>query len=780
MMRDRIYASRDVILSNFFNDLQPIALQVCKGRRWKRRRELRETRNSGSGAGGVLVPEAKIGFGRGEARGGWARWQRGLFFLGLTAALAILSSCGSSNSSVTPTITVSCTPTDVTVLSTSQCTATVLNESSTLVNWSVSSSSSGGATAIGSITAGGLYTAPATVPTNNVVTVTATSQVSSTLTATQSLTLEPATQISAVTCLDPNTNVASSVVSSGNQLACTATASTGATVAVNWSVTNANSLGGNVGTVSVQGIYTAPLVPPPGSAVTITATSQSLSTITMSVNATVVFGNNVLSGPYAFSTTGRLTNSSFWARVGSFTTGGGALTGIEDTNQGGSPNTVTTQRTFSGSYSIGPDGRGTMQFCEGTSSSCPIGSPAATAFFRIAVVSPAQAELIEFSNPTTSSAAITAGGEMLSQDSAIFTARDGALSGVYSFNFSGVSTSATDESAVGEFAANGFGTINAGSTSAPLAPGEMDINPGGTTTLASTSYSISSNGRGTVTLGGLTFSFYPVSASRSKFIEIDSAVSPSTTPASILAGDAYIQQNSASCAWGLTSLSGATVLETTGSSSGVVVQDLGSFTASNGNISAASLDQNSGGAVTLATTTGAQTGSYTMNPCGRGTMTIGSHSYVFYIISSSNAVLQEITSGVVGYGMLAPSQGGPLADSTFTGSYAFRLGGTDAAGTAGSREDLVGQVTSNGSGAGIAGTVDLNVGATQTGLAINNGGFLPNPSGTLRATMSFPIASSPSVTRTFAVYMVSPKIFYFLDIDSAPAGTALGVINNQF
>ena len=711
------------------------------------------------------MPEAKIDFGRAAVEIGGVRWQSALFFLGLTAALAILSSCGSSNSTVAPTITVSCTPTDVTVLGTSQCTATVLNESSTLVNWSISPSGSG------TINAGGLYTAPSTVPTNNVVTVTATSQVSSTLTATQNLTLEPATQIAAVTCLDPNTNIASSTVSSGNQLACSATASTGATVAVNWAVANAGKLGGNVGTISVQGIYTAPLVPPPGSMVTITATSQALSSITMSVNATVVFGNNVLSGPYAFSTSGRLTNKFFWARVGSFSTGGGALSGIEDTNQGGSPNTVTTQRTFTGSYSIGPDGRGTMQFCEGSAASCPAGSTAATAFFRIAVVSPTQAQLIEFSNPSTSSTAITAGGEMLSQDSSIFSLRDQALSGVYSFNFAGVSSSGADESAVGEFSSNGFGTINAGGASAP---GEMDLNPGGNSTLASTSYAINSNGRGTITLGGLTFSFYPVSSSRSKFIEIDAANS-------ILAGDAYIQQTSTNCTWGPTSLSGPSVFETTGVSSGVVVQDVGDFTASNGNISAASLDQNSGGTVTLATTTGPLTGSYAIDPCGRGTLSIGSHSYVFYIISSSNAVLQEVTSGVVGYGMLVPAQGGPLSDSTLTGSYAFRLGGTDAAGANGAREDLVGQVTSNGSGAGIAGTVDINdFGATQANLAITNGGSLPNPSNSLRATVSFPIASSPSVTRTFAVYMVSPTLFYFLDLDSAPAGTALGVINNQF
>jgi hypothetical protein len=231
-------------------------------------------------------------------------------------------------------------------------------------------------------------------------------------------------------------------------------------------------------------------------------------------------------------------------------------------------------------------------------------------------------------------------------------------------------------------------------------------------------------------------------------------------------------------------LNGSTVLETTGVEtntsppSGIVVQDLANFTASNGSVEAGwSLDQNDGGVYTPPTST--SSGSYTMDACGRGTLTLGSHSYVFYIISPSDAVLQEVTSGVVGHGFLVPSQGGPFVDATLTGSYAFRIGGTDAAGTAGQREDFVGQFASSGSGTGLAGTLDLNdFGATQTGLAISNGTYT-TPIG-LRSTMSLPIATSPSTVRNLVLYMVSPTLFYVLDADPAPSGTALGVIQNQF
>ena len=728
-------------------------------------------------------------------------WERLLFLCALIAVPAIVSSCGSNTSTTTaPTITASCSPTQVTVLGTSTCTALVIGESSTFVNWSVSGTGNGTIN-----TTSGIYTAPATVPTNNVVTITATSQVQSTLTTTTTVNIQKPTAINTVICADPTTNQSAPTVSSGNQLDCAATTSTGAPVPVNWSVANATNpaITLNTGSISSQGVYTAPLVPPPGQSVSITATSQALATETMSVTATVVFGNKVLSGPYVFSTSGRLPNSNaFWSRVGTFSAGGGTLSGIEDTNQGGSPNTVNNSanntsppspRIFTGSYSIGTDGRGMMQFCEDTNSPCPMGL-SATAYFRIAVFSQAQcpplpaqcppqpAQMIEFSSPATSSATTTAGGEMLPQDQLVFPA-NGNLSGTYSFNFFGVSTSATEQSSVGEFKADGFGNISAG-TASPPAPGEVDINAGGVLSqlpLAGTSYSIKSNGRGIVTLNGLTFSFYPVSASRAKFIEIDSPASPITAPDSILLGDAYKQQTSSNCGWGLNALNGPTVLETSGASSGIVIADLGSFTALNdgttGTAGSASIDENNGG--TVSSVLGTLSGNYTMDACGKGVLGIGSHSYVFYPISPSDTVLQETTSGLVAHGYLLPSQGGPFANATFSGGYAFRLGGTNAPGAAGLREDFLGQLTADGKGNVTAGSLDLNdFGATQPGVAITSGTYVPTPTVSIRGTMALPLSTTPATTRNLVLYMVSPTIFYALDTDTT--GPAIGAIYNQF
>jgi hypothetical protein len=284
-----------------------------------------------------------------------------------------------------------------------------------------------------------------------------------------------------------------------------------------------------------------------------------------------------------------------------------------------------------------------------------------------------------------------------------------------------------------------------------------------------------------VTLNGLNFSFYPISSSRAKFIEIDPTVPPATS-ASILLGDAYVQQTSSTCGWALNALNGVAAYETSGTSSAGVIGDLGSFTATNngatGTLSLASIDENNAG--TVASTVGTLTGGYALEACGRGTMTVGTHSYVFYMIASSNAVVQEITSGVTAHGILLSSQGGPFVDTTLTGSYAFRLGGTNAAGTAGNREDFVGQFTSAGTGTGITGTLDLNnFGTTQSAIPIVGGSY-PPPAGGIRETLALPLTTTPASTRNLVFYMVSPTLFFALDTDAAPSGTAIGVINNQF
>jgi hypothetical protein len=705
------------------------------------------------------------------------RWQGLLPVLALLPALLVLNSCGGGSTSTptpTPTITVSCDKTSVIVNGTSLCTATITNLSSTLYDLEAGGVKNGNSM-FGTFDASHLYTAPSTVPTpNNIVTITAVAQAQSTLTATTTITILPATAISAINC-SGSTTALGLTVTSGMGLACTAADSSGHPISVFWQVNTITGGNATIGTIGAQGNYLAPLIPPAGGTVTITAVSQAVSTNTMSLTVNVTFGNAVLQGPFVFSTSGRvISGNGFFARAGSLNMGGdGTLIGtIEDyvSQTGGAK-----QLTFTGIYSIGPDGRGTMQFCENISTAC---TPTATkqAFFRIAVVSPQQAQIIEFSQPNTSAALEVGSGEMDKQDASVFGS--GGLAGAYSFNFSGLSSAATPQSEVGEFSANGHGTISAGG---PTTPGRIDINNGGPTTLAASTYTFSGNGQGTAKIitsaGTSSFSFYAVSSSRAKFIETDASA--------ILVGDAFAQQTS-SCNWGNNALNGAIVFETAGTKSGAGITDLVSFTADgNGVVTAALIDQNSGG--TVSGPGSPLGGSYSIDACGRGTLNIPAtsptHSYVFYMTSVGNALIQEITYGVVAHGTMVPPQAGPFTAASLSGSYALQLAGTNATSTTmGNEEDLAGQLTSSGattsqSGTITAGSVDINnsasnLGATQT-VSPEAGTYTVATSGN-RATMTL---TSP---QNLVLYIVSPPQAFAMVGNDNTGIVAIGSLFKQF
>jgi len=144
-----------------------------------------------------------------------------------------------ANVTVTPAVTVTVSPGTVTlgVGQTQQFTATVTGTTNTAVTWSVSP-------AVGSVSSGGLYTAPATLGSPQTVTVTATSVADTSKTATASVTIVPPIQVT----VSPST--ASLTPSQTQQFTATVTGTTN--TAVTWSVSPA------VGTISSGGLYTAP------------------------------------------------------------------------------------------------------------------------------------------------------------------------------------------------------------------------------------------------------------------------------------------------------------------------------------------------------------------------------------------------------------------------------------------------------------------------------------------------------------------------------------------
>ncbi len=135
--------------------------------------------------------------------------------------------------------------------------ATVSGNANTAVTWSVA-----GGAANGSVTAAGLYSAPAVLPNPATVTLLATSQANALVSAAATITLVPPPVLVAV-------SPATATLQIGGTKQFSAKVSNAANTAVTWSV-----LGGAAnGTISPAGVYITPATLPAASNVTIRATS---------------------------------------------------------------------------------------------------------------------------------------------------------------------------------------------------------------------------------------------------------------------------------------------------------------------------------------------------------------------------------------------------------------------------------------------------------------------------------------------------------------------------
>lgn len=143
--------------------------------------------------------------------------------------------------------------------------ATVTGTANTAVTWSVNGVV-GGSTTGGTISAAGVYTAPATITSSSTVTIRATSAATPTTFGQATVTLAyPAVAVA----LSP----ATATVQIGNSQTFTPTVTGNANTAVNWSVNGAPGGSSAVGTINAAGLYTAPAALPVTPTVTVRATS---------------------------------------------------------------------------------------------------------------------------------------------------------------------------------------------------------------------------------------------------------------------------------------------------------------------------------------------------------------------------------------------------------------------------------------------------------------------------------------------------------------------------
>ena len=188
--------------------------------------------------------------------------------------LYILGGCGGSGSStplVQISVTISPTSTTVAVGHTQQFTASVTGTTNTAATWSVA-----GGTSNGTISATGLYTAPATLPSPSQVTVTATSQADSSKSASATVTVQSGVSVQILP------QAVSLQVNGMQQFSATVNGSSNQ--AVTWSV-----VGGSAnGTITASGFYTAPATVPNPVQVTVKAASQADTTQSGTATVTVI------------------------------------------------------------------------------------------------------------------------------------------------------------------------------------------------------------------------------------------------------------------------------------------------------------------------------------------------------------------------------------------------------------------------------------------------------------------------------------------------------------
>ncbi len=166
------------------------------------------------------------------------------------------------------TITVSPATASVSASTTRQFSATVTGSTNTAVTWNVNGMVGGNST-VGSISASGLYTAPAAVPNSATVTIQAASVATPTSTASATVTVTPPAPPPVTVSVAP----ASVTIAPGASQTFTASVTGSANTVVTWSVNGTSGGSAAAGFISAAGVYTAPATPPTPATVTVRATS---------------------------------------------------------------------------------------------------------------------------------------------------------------------------------------------------------------------------------------------------------------------------------------------------------------------------------------------------------------------------------------------------------------------------------------------------------------------------------------------------------------------------
>jgi hypothetical protein len=407
---------------------------------------------------------------------------------------------------------------------------------------------------------------------------------------------------------------------------------------------------------------------------------------------------------------------------------------------------VSTNVSFTGSYSVHPNGQGSAQLV----------SPVRTFNIHFVLVSTSRAMLASFDTNTT--------GHGTADLQSLAVVDNTALSGQYAFNLAGVDAGANPLATLGGLVSNGDGAITSGVS---------DISDNGVPSgdqPVTGSYSLAASGRGTMTLttslGTLHFAFYPVSNRRFKLVETE------RSPA--LAGEASSGSNGSVSVPGC----GPCVFRLSGIVAGRPFAAAGIFGVDDagGIPSGGSQDINTG---TGAASVGISGGSYAFAGNFHGTLSLVNGStgvasnYVIY--PSLDGVLLLSTdpgSIVTGVATIQAGAGLPFLDLSFQGDYAFSTrgtvlnGGSDVVGQANAA--FTGHPTSTTPGT-LRGAVDINQGGVLSPNQALDGSFTLDTNA--RGTAALHTASGTQNVILYAAGPNSPLYLVGSDAGFVAAGS---------
>jgi len=686
-----------------------------------------------------------------------------------------------------------------------QFTATVTGTTNQTVMWSLSGPGCAG-TACGTITGGGLFTAPASIPDPATVAVTATSQADPSKSGTGIVTVVPLVTVSV--------SPATAQVIEGVQQQFTATVSGTSNTAVTWSLAGADCTGSACGTITGAGLYTAPNAVPKPPTIIVTATSladpSKFGTATVTVVTPVVVkisptSAQVFAGDtkqFTATVTGTTNRAVSWSVSGAGCAGSACGT-VDSSGLYTAPATVPTPSAIAVTATSQADSTKSasavvtilpavnvvvtpgnavvtvgrqFQFSvhvSGTSNTAVTWKVSGTGCTpaRCGTISGAgiySAPATMPSPPNVQILAVSAADPQRSGATTVsIVAADAAkLNGAYAFLFRGFDSSGP-YTAAGSFTADGNGNLVNGLEDVNRTSGPVNDVP------FTGTYSLTPDNRGVLTIttasGSSTFAFaLGATGQTARFIEFDTS---GVRGSGILKARTVSQFSS-------TTLNGAYVLGVTGAeSSSARVGVLGSlFFDGSGTISGSALDVNDGGNI-LPTFINFP-GNYSIDSTGRGTAALFLSGFASntvhlaaYVVSSSDVFVVStdpfVTPSPILSGELSQQSSSLLSSSTLQGPTIFGMTGV----TQGFADALIGQMTFDGHNTATA-LFDENSGGVITNGELS-GAYNVLPTG--RTNLNLVDAKTQTST-TLIAYVIAGNTALLMDTS---ASVRFGALQTQ-